>query len=297
MMPRDAKKSAAPVLPVDLARLKAEHSAVFKPQRGRSLLRLAIAALIGGLFVYAVVRLEIQPDRLFKGFATLGHFVTLMFPPESGTWAKFLIYLHALGETLAIALLGTTCAAMVALPIAFLAARNVMPVWLLRFSTRRFSDVVRGIDQLIWALIWVGVVGLGPMAGVLAIATSDFGTFVKIFSEAIETADRKPAEGIASTGGNSLEVLRYGLLPQVLPVIAGQVLYLFESNVRSSTIIGIVGAGGIGLHLSEQIRTLEWQHVSLLIIMILVAVAITDTIAGRLRAAISGRSAEALVTQ
>jgi phosphonate transport system permease protein len=128
------------------------------------------------------------------------------------------------------------------------------------------------------------------MAGVLAVATSDFGTFVKIFSEAIETADRRPVEGIMSSGGDKLEVIRFGIVPQVLPVLAGQVLYLFESNTRSSTIIGIVGAGGIGLHLSEQIRTLEWQHVSLLIIMILVAVALTDAVASRLRRSIAGRA-------
>jgi phosphonate transport system permease protein len=95
-----------------------------------------------------------------------------------------------------------------------------------------------------------------------------------------------------SSGGDKLQVIRFGIVPQVLPVLAGQVLYLFESNTRSSTIIGIVGAGGIGLHLSEQIRTLEWQHVSLLIIMILVAVALTDAIASRLRRSIAGRSGE-----
>lgn len=288
---------AGPSITPDMAHLKIAHRAIFRGRVHATLFNLAVAGLVVALFVYALFRLDIQADRLLKGFASLGHFVTLMVPPSAGTWSKFLVYLHALGETVAIALLGTAVAAAVAFPMAFLAARNVMPVWLLRIFTRRFSDVVRGIDQLIWALIWVGVVGLGPMAGVLAIATSDFGTFVKIFSEAIETADRKPAEGIVSTGGSPIEVVRYGSVPQVLPVIAGQVLYLFESNVRSSTIIGIVGAGGIGLHLSEQIRTLEWQHVSLLIIMILVAVAITDTIAGRLRAAISGRSAEASVTQ
>ena len=182
--------------------------------------------------------------------------------------------------------------AVIAMPCGFLASRNVMPIGVLRFFTRRVSDVVRGIDQLIWALIWVGIVGLGPMAGVLAVATSDFGTFVKIFSEAIETADRRPVEGIMSSGGDKLQVIRFGIVPQVLPVLAGQVLYLFESNTRSSTIIGIVGAGGIGLHLSEQIRTLEWQHVSLLIIMILVAVALTDAIASRLRRSIAGRAGE-----
>lgn len=268
----------------------------YAPVRKALVATLVVLGLTA-LFAYAVVRLEIMPERLLKGLGSLAHFITLMFPPSAGTTSKLMVYVNALGETVAIALLGTVIAALIAFPLAFLASRNVLPLWPVRFLTRRFSDAMRGIDQLIWALIWVGVVGLGPMAGVLAIATSDLGTFIKIFSEAIETADRRPSEGVTSTGGDKLEVVRFGILPQVLPVIAGQILYLFESNVRSSTIIGIVGAGGIGLHLSEQIRTLEWQHVSLLIIMILVAVAATDTIAGRLRAAIAGRSGPSAAMQ
>ena len=110
----------------------------------------------------------------------------------------------------------------------------------------------------------------------LAVMTSDIGNLRKLFSEAIETADRKPVEGVVSTGGSKVHGIRFGLLPQVLPVIASQVLYFFESNTRSSTIIGIVGAGGIGLHLAEQIRTLEWQAVAFIILLILVAVAVID---------------------
>lgn len=281
---------------VATASARASMEANLRPAR-RAVLAALIVMGMGGVFVYAVMRLEIMPERLLKGLGALVHFTTLMLPPTAGTSAKFLGYVHALGETLAIALLGTAVAAVLAFPLALLAARNVLPVWPVRFLTRRVSDVMRGIDQLIWALIWVGVVGLGPMAGVLAVATSDLGTFIKIFSETIETADRRAVEGVKSSGGTPVEVVQFGVLPQVLPVIAGQVLYFFESNVRSSTIIGIVGAGGIGLHLSEQIRTLEWQHVSLLIIMILVAVAITDTIAGRLRAAIAGRGTLATAKQ
>ena len=112
----------------------------------------------------------------------------------------------------------------------------------------------------------------------LAIAVSDFGAFGKLFSEAIEAADRKQVEGIRASGGSALHEIRFGLMPQVLPVIAGQVLYFIESNTRSATIIGIVGAGGIGLQLAEQIRVLEWQKVSFLILMILVAVAAIDWI-------------------
>jgi phosphonate transport system permease protein len=281
----------------DKAGARSRHPEMFRRPLPSRLFRLALFASFGGLFVYAIYRLDLSLLRTLQGIGALGHFVGLMFPPTAGTWGKFLIYLSAMGETVAIAFLGTLFAAVLALPCGFLASRNVMPVAILRFCTRRASDVVRGIDQLIWALIWVGIVGLGPMAGVLALATSDFGTFVKIFSEAIETADRRQVEGITSCGGDRLEVIRFGIVPQVLPVLAGQVLYLFESNMRSSTIIGIVGAGGIGLHLSEQIRTLEWQHVSLLIIIILVAVAVTDAIASRLRRSIAGRSGEPAVAR
>ena len=276
-------------IPLDLDGVMSRHGDVFRFHWARLFARCAIVAIVVALVVYSVHRLDLSLLRTLQGMEALGRFVGLMFPPTAGSWSKFLVYAHALGETVAIAFLGTLLASVLALPCGFLAARTVMPVWFVRFAMRRTSDVVRGIDQLIWALIWVGIVGLGPMAGVLAVATSDFGTFVKIFSETIETADRKPAEGVMSTGGNGMAVVRFGIVPQVLPVLAGQMLYLFESNTRSSTIIGIVGAGGIGLHLSEQIRILEWQHVSLLIIMILVAVAVTDAVASRVRRSIAGR--------
>ena len=130
---------------------------------------------------------------------------------------------------------------------------------------------------------------LGPFAGVLAILTSDIGTFGKLFSEAIEAADRKPVEGVAASGGGKLHGIRFGVLPAVLPVMAGHVLYMFESNTRSSTIIGIVGAGGIGLMLSEMIRTLEWGAVSFIVLLVLVMVMAIDAVSGRLRTALIGR--------
>jgi phosphonate transport system permease protein len=215
----------------------------------------------------------------------------MMIPPDPG--ASLPIYLSALGETLSIALLGTTIAAVFALPVSMLAAKNIVPSSIFRFPVRRFLDSIRGVDTLIWALVWINVVGLGPFAGVLAIAVSDFGAFGKLFSEAIEAADRKQVEGIRAAGGNALHEIRFGLMPQVLPVIAGQVLYFIESNTRSATIIGIVGAGGIGLQLAEQIRVLEWQKVSFLILMILVAVAAIDWISTKLRFAIIGQRAVA----
>lgn len=190
--------------------------------------------------------------------------------------------------------MGTLTAAVLAFPVGFLAAKNVVPNIFAHFAVRRVLDVFRGVDVLIWALIFINVVGLGPFAGILAITASDFGSFGKLFSEAIEAADKRPVEGVIASGGTRLHALRFALIPQIFPVIASQVLYYFESNTRSATIIGIVGAGGIGLHLAEQIRVLEWNVVAFLVLMILVAVAIIDWVSSRLRFAIIGRAAVVL---
>ena len=138
---------------------------------------------------------------------------------------------------------------------------------LLRFLIRRLLDTIRGIDTLIWALVFVGVVGLGPFAGILAIAVSDTGAFGKLFSEAVEATEARERETVVAGGGNKWMTVRFGLLPQVLPVIASQVLYFFESNTRSATIIRVVRAGGIGLQLSEQIRTYDFDQVSFIILL------------------------------
>jgi phosphonate transport system permease protein len=275
----------------DAAGLRARHPDIFNRPLAARLQFPAMLLLASALFAFGLVDLEFSPSRLLNGLRQLGWITLLMVPPDPGS--SLPLYLKALGETLSIALLGTTLAALLALPVSLFGARNIVPSVILRSPVRRLFDTIRGIDQLIWALVWINVVGLGPFAGVLAIAVSDFGALGKLFSEAIEGADRKQVEGVRAAGGNALHEIRFGLLPQVLPVIAGQVLYFIESNVRSATIIGIVGAGGIGLQLAEQIRVLEWQRVSFLILMILVAVAVIDWISGRLRFAIIGRRAVA----
>jgi phosphonate transport system permease protein len=259
-----------------------------RPLRSRLIVPALFAAALA-VFVFGVVDLDFSYDRIWTGLHQLGWFVLLMIPPNPGS--SLPAYLTALGETLSIAVLGTVIAAIAALPVSLLAARNVIPSAIFRFPVRRFFDSIRGVDTLIWALVWINVVGLGPFAGVLAIAVSNFGILGKLFSEALEAADRKQIEGIRASGGSALHEIRFGLMPQVLPVIAGQVLYFIESNVRDATIIGIVGAGGIGLQLAEQIRVLEWQKVSFLILMVLVTVAVIDWISGRLRFAIIGRRA------
>jgi phosphonate transport system permease protein len=265
------------------------HPHLFRPDWWQRVKITAGFAAVVGLFVFGIVQLDIPFHRLSDGMSRLGGFLRLMVPPDPGSLAQAVIYLHALGETVAIAFLGTLGGALLAFPVALLAARNVVANRVIHILSRRSLDTIRGVDTLIWALIWVGVVGLGPFAGILALICSDFGSFGKLFSEAIEAADKKPGEGVLAAGGNHLHGIRFGVLPQVIPILLSQVLYYFESNTRSATIIGIVGAGGIGLQLAEQIRVLEWQRVSFLILLILITVSTIDWISGKLRFAIIGR--------
>lgn len=282
--------SARPIMhAVEASAVLDRHRRLFDGSPARRASALAASFGVAGLTVFAVWWLEIPFSQIGPGLASLGKFVALMFPPSSGGHLDLL--LRAMGETLAIAFLGTLIATVAAFPIGFLAARNTSPHGVFRFAIRRCLDTIRGIDALIWALVFVGVVGLGPFAGILAIAVSDTGALGKLFSEAIESTEERARESVLASGGTGLLAVRFGLLPQVLPIIAGQILYFFESNVRSATIIGIVGAGGIGLQLSEQIRTYDFDQVAFAVIMILVTVAVIDWISGKLRFAIIGRPA------
>jgi phosphonate transport system permease protein len=274
---------------IDLAALRSRHPQHFGgPDRGH---RIALLAGVGALalLLFGMAELDFFSGKLLSGIGRLVEIAGLMLPPDPGSWAHARIFALSLVETIAIAFLGTLLAAVFSVPLALLAARNVTAQRVVRFLSRLSLDTIRSIDILVWALIWVNVVGLGPFAGVLAIMSSDIGSFGKLFSEAMEVADKKPVEGIISTGGSHVLGIRFGILPEIFPVLASQVLYYIESNTRSASIIGIVGAGGIGLHLAEAIRTLELQQTSFLIVLILVAVAVIDFISGKLRFAIIGR--------
>jgi phosphonate transport system permease protein len=272
---------------LDPASARRRHAALIAGSPRATLLTACVLAAMAGLALFALLRLEFSFARLGSGLGQLGIFLGLMIPPTPGTQVMSL--LKALAETVAIAFLGTLLAALLSVPLGFLAARNVMGNRIVHFFTRRFSDSIRGVDTLIWALIWINVVGLGPFAGVLAIMTSDIGSFSKLYSEAIEAVDQKPNEGVLSTGGSKWHVIRFGIVPEVMPVLLSQVLYYFESNTRSATIIGIVGAGGIGLYLAESIRTYEWDKVAFIILIVLATVALIDFVSSRLRLSIVGR--------
>jgi len=196
----------------------------------------------------------------------------------------------AIGETILMAFLGTMGAAIIALPLAFMAAKRFSPIMLLRGATRRLFDFVRGVDALIWTVVLARAFGPGPLTGTLAILITDTGTFGKIFSEALENVDDKQIEGVASTGAKPLQRYRFGVIPQVVPVLLAQILYFLESNTRSATIIGAITGGGIGLMLTQAIQTQkDWEEVAYYIVLIVVMVMFMDWFSGWLRGKLIGR--------
>ena len=196
----------------------------------------------------------------------------------------------AIGETILMAFLGTMGAAIIALPLAFLAARRFSPLMVIRATTRRLFDFVRGVDALIWTVVLARAFGPGPLTGALAILITDTGTFGKIFSEALENVDQKQIEGVASTGAKPLQRYRFGVIPQVVPVLLAQILYFLESNTRSATIIGAITGGGIGLMLTQAIQTQkDWEEVAYYIVLIVLMVMLMDWLSGWLRGKLIGR--------
>lgn len=247
----------------------------------RRALRWAGVLLLAVLFVWGLAVLGFGFDRLARGFSRLGGVAMMMIPPASGGLA--LTYILAIAETVAMAFLGTLVASIVAVPLGFLGARNTMPLGPLRFLIRRSFDVVRGVDSLIWAIVFVSIIGLGPFAGILAIAVNDTGVLSKLYAEAIENANADQSRGVRATGAGRLQVMRFSILPQVMPVFLSNALYFFESNVRSATILGVVGAGGIGFYLMDRILINAWPQVAFIILLIIVTVALIDTLSYRIR--------------
>ncbi|MBC7133933.1 Phosphate-import permease protein PhnE [Pseudoruegeria aquimaris] len=195
----------------------------------------------------------------------------------------------AIGETVLMAFLGTFGAAILALPLAFLAARRFSPLMLVRAATRRVFDFLRGVDALIWTVVLSRAFGPGPLTGSLAILLTDTGTFGKLFSEALENLDGKQIEGVASTGAKPVQTYRFGVIPQVMPILLAQVLYWLESNTRSATIIGAITGGGIGLMLTQAIQTQkDWEEVAYYVVLIVLMVMLMDWLSGWLRGKLIG---------
>ena len=260
--------------------VRAAHPAAFgttgKTLRRWAPLVIAVIYLIGSMWYFEFGKLLESSERVLR---LLRSFVVWR---DMGGWAYDQIYV-GIAQTLAMAFLGTLLGTIGALMIGFLAARNVMPVTIVRQIVRRILDVLRGIDSLVWGLVFVRAVGLGPLAGVLAIFISDLGTLSKLYSEAIENIDRKQVEGVKATGASQLGVIRYGYIPQVLPVFISQSLYFLESNTRSATILGIVGAGGIGMIIIERFRAQLYDQVAFVVLNVLILIFAIDWLSKRVR--------------
>ena len=268
---------------------RARMPAAFGVTPARRAQRVAGWTVFAAWLVASLWWFDMTPQRLWAGLSGLGTIVVLMVPPSPGEqWVEIL---QGMAESVAMAFLGTFLAAIVAVPLGFLGARNIVTATLWRFSLRRVLDGFRGVDQLIWALAYVRAVGLGPLAGVLAIFTADIAVLAKLYAEAIENAEKKQAEGVVAAGGGRLAAIRFGILPQVAPVMLAQALYFFESNTRSATILGVVGAGGIGLQIAERIRVRHWDEVAFIILLMIATVAAIDFISGRIRRRLIGAQA------
>ena len=237
------------------------------PFHGKGPLELLRLALVGD---------RIDPARWNLEFMASESWNNRMWRHGDVAWA--------LVETVMMAFLGTLGAAIIALPLGFLAASNMMPVRSVRFAFRRVFDFIRGVDGLIWTIILSRAFGPGPMTGALAILATDTGSFGKLFSEALENIDEKQVEGIRSTGATALQRARFGVIPQVMPVLLSQVLYYLESNTRSATVIGAIVGGGIGLLLTQAIITQkDWEEVAYYMVLIVLMVMAMDSLSGWLR--------------
>lgn len=270
----------------DIAHWRARNPRAFGPPLGQRLLLWAGGVLFAAWLLWVFWLFDITPARIWNGLGGLGTILVLMVPPSPGE--LWLDILKGMAESVAMAFLGTFLAAIVAVPLGFLGANNMVLNTLARFSLRRVMDGFRGVDSLIWALAYVRAVGLGPLAGVLAIFTADFAVLAKLYAEAIENAEKKQVEGVTAAGGARSLAIRFGVLPQVLPVMLAQALYFFESNTRSAAILGVVGAGGIGLQLAERIRVRHWDEVAFIIILMVLTVSAIDWLSGRLRRRLIG---------
>ncbi|SEL80249.1 phosphonate transport system permease protein [Variovorax sp. YR750] len=222
---------------------------------------------------------DMRPLDLVRDGGNMATYAAEFFPPDFTQWR---IYLQEMVVTLQIALWGTVLAVATAVPLALLASANIVPWWIYQ-PTRRLMDSCRAINEMVFAMLFVVAVGLGPFAGVLALWVHTTGVLAKLFSEAVEAIDPQPVEGIRSTGASALHEIVYGVLPQVMPLWISFALYRFESNVRSASVVGMVGAGGIGVVLWEIIRGFQYAQTCAVMIIIVISVSAIDLVSARIR--------------
>jgi phosphonate transport system permease protein len=272
------------ISPTEVADWRERMPQAFRQPLTVRLRRLALLTGFAALFAWCLYDFGFSPERIVNGLARLGRVLSFMFPPHVWTrWEEISAILGGLGETLSMAFLGTVLGAIVAFPLSFLGAKTINRLPVLRFGIRRGFDIIRAFETLILALVFIRAFGLGPLAGVMAIAVSEVGVLAKLYAEAIENISNKPVEGVVASGGSRLQAIRFAMMPQVMPVLLSITLYNFESNVRSGTILGIVGAGGIGFLLSDRIGAYRWDEAWSIILLIIVMVYVIDALSAAIR--------------
>jgi phosphonate transport system permease protein len=252
----------------------------------RWLQAVILVAISGAVLIWSARDLQLSLRELIKGLPWMGDFVSRMLPPN---WQFLNRLWQPVIETIHLAIWGTLFAILLALPLCFLAARNLSPSPLVFHAVRQVFNAARGINEIIFALIFVAAVGLGPFAGVLALSVHGAGMLGKFFADAIEEADPGPIEALRATGANALQVIVFAVLPQALPAWIAATLYRIEVNLRAATILGMVGAGGIGFELYSSLRLFQYEDTATCVIVILAMVMTADYMSSRLRTRILAR--------
>jgi phosphonate transport system permease protein len=248
--------------------------------RRQIVLRLAGRLVAAMALLWALAGMGIRWEFVADSPAQVRDLFGRMLPPD---WAFAGEIVDPLIQTINIATLGTALAVLLSIPVAFLAARNTTFNGVTYALGRLVMSVSRSVDSLIWALIFIIVVGPGSLAGALAVAVRSIGFVSKLFAEGIEEIDRGQVEAITATGAGRFKVLLYGIVPQIRPVFAGVTIYRWDINIRESTVLGIVGAGGIGFVLNTAILGLEWSRVGLILVVILGVVVVSEMISASVR--------------
>jgi phosphonate transport system permease protein len=249
------------------------------PQQRNSIINLIGWAVVLLLLSWSWKGAEMNPVALVEYSGNMLELGADFFPPNLHDWK---LYVHEMIITVQIAIWGTVLAIVAAVPFGILSSENLMPWWISQ-PTRRLMDSARAINEMVFAMLFVVAVGLGPFAGVMALFVHTTGILAKLFSEAVEAIEPGPVEGVRATGATAIQEIIYGVIPQVLPLWISFSLYRFESNVRSATVLGMVGAGGIGVILWESIRGFMFQETCTVILIIIVSVTLLDLLSQKLR--------------
>lgn len=262
--------------------MKMEKSVIKLPKKYTSII---IGLIFIGVYYWALRGTETSVVNFLEGVPYFIDFTTRMFPPD---FTNFNLFFSKTIETLQMAIMGTSLGTIIALPLSFLAARNVMSNKIIYNFIRGFFDMCRGINEIVWGLIFVSMVGLGPFPGVLALTAHVTGALGRYFSESIETVNPEIIKAIISTGANKFKTIVCGIIPQVKPLFMNYILYYLENNFRAATVLGLVGAGGIGMELITSIRLFKNKEVLAILIIMISTVIVIDRISAHIRKKLVG---------